>query len=92
MSLPALESAFLDMQKIYMSDVDVGKVYGVSRQTVQKYRAKHNIPAVPDIHSQRNRDIIKMSKDRSCTEIAEIVGLSVGHVQRIVRNNKTNNN
>lgn len=75
----------LSMVKQGMSDADIGKKFGVSRQAVAQKRWSLNIPSRIAKNDVRNERIIKAyQKGMSGSKISEKFNLSVSQTYRII--------
>lgn len=76
------------LQKQLGSDQAIGDRFGISRQAIHQHRNRFKIPAVPDLHKERNKEIVAMrKKGNPATSIAKAVDLAVCQVYRILNKN-----
>ena len=77
------------LQKKYITDHAIGKLFGISRQAVHQLRNKYGIPPVEEKNDARDNDILKAFENNSPVEkIARKFKISVSQAYRIIRDNK----
>ncbi len=83
------KSQLIKLQKKYITDHAIGKLYGISRQAVHQLRTKYGIPPVEGKHASRNAEIVKaFNKGMPCVKIAKKFKISVSQAYRIIRDEK----
>jgi len=75
------------LQKKCKTDNAIGKLFGVSRQTIYQLRIKYGIPPVVEKNRDRDCDILKLYKNGvPGTKIAKKYKLSTSQTYRIINN------
>ncbi|MFP4162657.1 MAG: hypothetical protein ACLFQB_08475 [Chitinispirillaceae bacterium] len=74
------------LQKKYLTDEAIGKLFGITRQAVHQLRMKHGISAVKDKNEERNMDILNLYNEGVAgTKIARRYRLSISQTYRIIK-------
>jgi hypothetical protein len=77
------------LQKKYLTDEAVGKLYGISRQAVHQLRKKYGIAAIENKHGERNRDLVgQYAAGTSGTKLAGKFDLSISQTYRLINQAK----
>jgi DNA-binding NarL/FixJ family response regulator len=83
------KTQLIKLQKKYITDQAIGKIFKISRQAVHQLRTKYDIPPILGKHSSRNTEIIKaFEKGLACAKIAQKFKISVSQTYRIIRDEK----
>lgn len=74
------------LQKKYITDEAVAKLYGMTRQGIHRLRKKYGIEVIDDKYSERNETIIKLYKEgMSVIKLAKKFGFSSTQIYRIIK-------
>ena len=83
------KSQLIKLQKKYITDHAIGKLFKISRQAVHQLRTKYDIPPILEKHAARNAEIVKaFKKGMPCIKIAQKFKISVSQAYRIIRDQK----
>jgi Mor family transcriptional regulator len=73
------------LQKKYITDEAIGKLFGISRQAVHQLRNKYGIAPVGDKHRERNEEIYRSyGQGISGTKLSKKFKLSISQTYRII--------
>jgi DNA invertase Pin-like site-specific DNA recombinase len=83
------KNQLIKLQTKYITDNEIGKLFGITRQAVHQLRNKYGIPPVDEKNKLRDQEIVRsFNKGISAIKISKKFDISVSQTYRIIRDNK----